>query len=146
MESGSQTSVPASRGELLRPHGAPREGRETEDEQDGRLRELDAERLLAEERISDLEARLREAQEESRQNARELAEALGASSGYQTPSAGSGTELRCSTPAITPGPSLPYPSPGPPASPRRAAREAQVSPSSRSPGGHSLAPLRLRPD
>ena len=63
-------------GELLRPHGAPREGRETEDEQDGRLRELDAERLLAEEKISDLEARLREAQEESRQNARELAEAL----------------------------------------------------------------------
>jgi hypothetical protein len=63
-------------GELLRPNGAPREGRETEDEQDGRLRELDAERLLAEERISDLEARLREAQEESRQNARDLAEAL----------------------------------------------------------------------
>ena len=27
------------------------------------------------------------------------------------PSAGSGTELRCSTPAITPGPSLPYPRP-----------------------------------
>jgi hypothetical protein len=60
----------------LRTNGAPREGKEAEDEQDGRLRELDAEKLLAEERISDLEARLREAQEESRQNAGKLAEAL----------------------------------------------------------------------
>jgi hypothetical protein len=63
-------------GEALRTNGAPREGRDTEDEQDGRLRELDAEKLLAEERISDLETRLQEAQEESRQNARKLAEAL----------------------------------------------------------------------
>ena len=46
------------------------------DEPEGRLEELDAERVLAEERISDLEARLREAQEESRRNAEELDRAL----------------------------------------------------------------------
>ena len=46
------------------------------DEPEGRLEELDAERVLAEERISDLETRLREAQEESRRNAEELEGAL----------------------------------------------------------------------
>jgi hypothetical protein len=54
----------------------PRQGPEPEDEPDGRLRELDAEKLLAEERNSVLEARLREAQEESRRNAERLEEAL----------------------------------------------------------------------
>src|SRR5918997_1690316 len=46
------------------------------DEPEGRLEKLDAERVLAEERISDLETRLREAQEESRRNAEELEGAL----------------------------------------------------------------------
>jgi hypothetical protein len=50
--------------------------RETADEPEERLEELDAERVLAEERISDLEARLREAQEESRRNAEELKKAM----------------------------------------------------------------------
>ena len=40
------------------------------------MKELDAERLLAEERIGDLEAQLREAREESRRNAEELEKAL----------------------------------------------------------------------
>jgi DNA repair exonuclease SbcCD ATPase subunit len=62
-------------GEPLGTNGASREGRE-EDEPDGRLKELDAENLLAEERISDLEAQLREAREESRRNAEELEKAL----------------------------------------------------------------------
>ena len=66
----------AERGEALRPSVVPRQGPDPEDEPDGRLRELDAEKLLAEERISDLEARLREAQEESRRNAERLEEAL----------------------------------------------------------------------
>jgi hypothetical protein len=60
----------------LRTNGLPREGQESEDGPDGRIRELDAARLLAEERVSDLEARLREAQEESRRNAQKLEEAL----------------------------------------------------------------------
>ena len=66
----------AESGEALRASVVPRQGPEPEDEPDGRLRELDAEKLLAEERISVLEARLREAQEESRRNAERLEEAL----------------------------------------------------------------------
>jgi chromosome segregation ATPase len=66
----------AESGETLRTSVVPRQGPEPEDEPDGRLRELDAEKLLAEERISDLGARLREAQEESRRNAERLEEAL----------------------------------------------------------------------
>lgn len=66
----------AERGEALRASVVPRQGPEPEDEPDGRLRELDAEKLLAEERISDLEARLREAQEENRRNTERLEEAL----------------------------------------------------------------------
>jgi hypothetical protein len=53
-----------------------RERRETAHEPERRLEELDAERVLAEERISDLETRLQEAQEESRRNAEELERAL----------------------------------------------------------------------
>jgi hypothetical protein len=52
------------------------EGQEAVYRPEERLEELDAERVLAEERISDLEARLREAQEESRRNAEELERAL----------------------------------------------------------------------
>ena len=66
----------AEGGEALRASVVPRQGTEPGDEPDGRLRELDAEKLLAEERISDLEARLREAQEESHRNAERLEEAL----------------------------------------------------------------------
>ena len=66
----------AESGEALRASVGPRQGPEPEDEPDGRLRELDAEKLLAEERISDLGARLREAQVESRRNAASLEEAL----------------------------------------------------------------------
>jgi hypothetical protein len=53
-----------------------RELQETADEPEGRLEKLDAERILAQEKISDLETRLREAQEESRRNAEELQKAL----------------------------------------------------------------------
>ena len=63
-------------GEAPRTNGAARERREPQDEPEGRLRELDAERLLAEEKIGNLEVRLREAQEESRRNAERLEEAL----------------------------------------------------------------------
>ena len=56
--------------------GGSRDGQELEDEQNGRLRELDAEKLLAEEKIADLEARLRETQEENRRNAEKLEETL----------------------------------------------------------------------
>ena len=56
--------------------GSSGEREEAVDEPGGRLEELDAERVLAEERISALEARLREAQEESRRNAEELERAL----------------------------------------------------------------------
>ena len=66
----------AEGGEALRASVVPPQGTEPGDEPDGRLRELDAEKLLAEERISDLEARLREAQEESHRNAERLEEAL----------------------------------------------------------------------
>jgi hypothetical protein len=66
----------AESGESLRAKGPPRQGREPEDEPEERLQELDAERLLAEERIGDFEERLREAQEESRRNAERLEEAL----------------------------------------------------------------------
>jgi hypothetical protein len=61
-------------GTPLRSNGAAREGQETEDE--GRLKELDAQRLFSEERIGDLEAQLREAREENRRNAEELEKAL----------------------------------------------------------------------
>ena len=49
---------------------SPRGGEEADGE--SRLKELDAARVLAEERAADLEARLREAEEESRRNAEEL--------------------------------------------------------------------------
>ena len=65
----------AESGEPLRTGGS-RDGQELEDEQNGRLRELDAEKLLAEEKIADLEARLRETQEENRRNAERLEETL----------------------------------------------------------------------
>ena len=57
-------------------NGPQGERRETAAEPEERLDELDAERVLAEERIADLEARLRETQEESRRNAEELEKAL----------------------------------------------------------------------
>jgi len=66
----------AESGEPLEANGASREVREKDEEPDGRLEELDAEKLLAEERISDLEAQLQEAREESRRNAEELEKAL----------------------------------------------------------------------
>ena len=72
--SGYRTQVES--GQPLKANGSPRDAREPEEDEDGRIEELDAERLLAEERIGDLEARLREAQEESRRNAARLAEAL----------------------------------------------------------------------
>jgi hypothetical protein len=49
---------------------------ETSGDSEGRLQELDAARILAEERIQDLETRLRQAQEESRRNAEDLEKAL----------------------------------------------------------------------
>ena len=58
------------------PDGYSGERREAVDEPEGRLAELEAERVLAQERISDLEARLLEAQEESLRNAEELERAL----------------------------------------------------------------------
>jgi hypothetical protein len=66
----------AESGEPSLADGSSRERRETAHEPEGRLEELDAERVLAEERISDLETRLQEAQEESRRNAEELERAL----------------------------------------------------------------------
>jgi chromosome segregation ATPase len=57
-------------------NGSSRERGESADEPEERLEELDAERVLAEERIGDLEARLRETQEENRHNAEELEKAL----------------------------------------------------------------------
>jgi hypothetical protein len=71
---GSRTR--AGSGEPSLADGSSRELPETADEPEERLEELDAERVLAEERISDLEARLREAQEESHRNAEELEKAL----------------------------------------------------------------------
>ena len=56
--------------------GPPDEVGETSGESEGRLQELDAARILAEERIQDLETRLRLAQEESRRNAEDLERAL----------------------------------------------------------------------
>ena len=56
--------------------GSSREPREAAEEPEGRFAELDAEKVLAEERIRDLERRLQEAQEESRRNAQELEKAL----------------------------------------------------------------------
>ena len=47
-----------------------------EDEQEGRLREIEAQKILAEEKVQDLEARLREAREESRRNAEGLQDAI----------------------------------------------------------------------
>jgi chromosome segregation ATPase len=66
VESGDPSLTDVSSGEL----------QAAVDEPEGRLEKLDAERVLAEERISDLETRLREAQEESRRNAEELEGAL----------------------------------------------------------------------
>src|SRR5918999_1789002 len=66
VESGDPSLTDVSSGEL----------QAAVDEPEGRLEKLDAERVLAEERISDLETRLREAQEESRRNAEELEKAL----------------------------------------------------------------------
>ena len=57
-------------------NGSSHERGEAADEPEERLEELDAERVLAEERIGDLEARLRETQEENRHNAEELEKAL----------------------------------------------------------------------
>jgi chromosome segregation ATPase len=65
-----------ARTESREPSLAAGSPRETADEPEERLEELDAEWVLAEERISDLEARLWEAQEESRRNAGELEKAL----------------------------------------------------------------------
>jgi hypothetical protein len=66
----------AESGEPSLADGASRERGERAGEPEGRLEELDAERVLAEERISELETLLREAQEESRRNAEELEMAL----------------------------------------------------------------------
>jgi hypothetical protein len=63
-------------GEPSRTGRSPDEVNETAGEPEGRLQELDAARILAEERIQDLETRLRQAQEENRRNAEELEKAL----------------------------------------------------------------------
>ncbi|MBA2535784.1 MAG: hypothetical protein H0V21_12315, partial [Rubrobacter sp.] len=47
-----------------------------EDEPRGRLDDVEAQKILAEEKVQDLEARLRESREESRRNAEELQKAL----------------------------------------------------------------------
>jgi hypothetical protein len=56
--------------------GPPDEEQAAEDEPVEDLREIEAEKILAEERIQDLEARLREAQEQSRRTAEDLESAL----------------------------------------------------------------------
>jgi hypothetical protein len=56
--------------------GLPDEKRTTEDEPSEALREIEAEKILAEERIQDLETRLREAREESRRTTEDLKSAL----------------------------------------------------------------------
>jgi ribonuclease Y len=66
----------AGSGEPALADGPACELQETADGPEGRLEELDAERVLAQERISNLEAQLREAQEESRRNVEELEKAL----------------------------------------------------------------------
>jgi chromosome segregation ATPase len=74
----SEVAKLRSRAESREPsltNGSSRERGEPTDEPEGRLEELDAERVLAEEKIGDLEARLRETQEESRRNAEELEKA-----------------------------------------------------------------------
>ncbi|HZF56875.1 MAG TPA: hypothetical protein VEZ19_00215, partial [Rubrobacter sp.] len=58
------------------PGGQPDEEQVSEDEPADDLREIEAEKILAEERIQNLEARLREAQEESRRTAEDLESAL----------------------------------------------------------------------
>jgi prefoldin subunit 5 len=65
-----------SKTERREPSLANGSSREPPEGPEERLDELDAERVLSEERISDLEARLREAEEESRRNAEELERAL----------------------------------------------------------------------
>lgn len=59
----------AERGELPEPSDS---AQETDREEAGRLTELDAQRVLAEERVQDLERRLREAREEGRRKGEEL--------------------------------------------------------------------------
>jgi chromosome segregation ATPase len=62
----------AEAGEAAHLKSAAPEDRHGEEVVDGRLKELDAQRLLAEERVQDLEEQLREVREESRRNAEEL--------------------------------------------------------------------------
>ncbi|HEX6708887.1 MAG TPA: hypothetical protein VF068_01025 [Rubrobacter sp.] len=54
----------------------PDDGGDAEDEPEGRMKEVEAQKILAEEKAQDLEARLREARAESRRNAEELQKAL----------------------------------------------------------------------
>ena len=58
------------------PGASPDDAGEPQDEPQGRLEDVEVGKILAEERIQDLEARLGEAREEARRNAEELRNAL----------------------------------------------------------------------
>jgi len=125
----------------------PDEERATQDEPAEALREIEAERILAKERIQDLEVQLREARQGSRRTAEHLKSVLESLNRLSDPEG----RLRAGTSLFSqrarPHRRLHLKSPRSPAGPRRAGRGNPGKVDAHVPmGRHGLAPLRLRSD